>query len=298
MENTKEDKKKTCLHKKQKKSLSIFDSKNINKKDYKDIRCANCNEYGHIVKHCPHPIISYGIVLYRKNIDTNKLEYLLIRRKHTIGYIEFIRGNYNINNTDYLLKIFKTMTEHEINNIITQKFNNLWVELWNNKNKFNNEYSRSKQKFYNLKNNKYSVGINDIIEKTVQFKEPEWGFPKGRKNMNETNIQAAKREVYEETNIENSYYSIKKKNKKYITFTEEYNAFNNKIYKLIYYIAELKSSKKNIIDKSFNKHQKNEISKLGFYPLSDIINMIRPYYNEKIKLIKNIETFIKKEYNL
>lgn len=244
MENTKEDKKKTCLHKKQKRSVSIFDSKKVkHKRNYKDICCANCNEYGHIVKYCTKPITSYGIIIYRKNIATNVNEYLLIRRKHTIGYIEFIRGNYNINNIDYLLKIFKTMTKNEIQNIINETFNILWADLWNNKKKFNNEFSKSKHKFYNLKNNKYSVSVQDIIDKTKQYEEPEWGFPKGRKNINETNIAAAKREVYEETNIDSTYYTIQKKNNENITFIEEYNAFNNKTYKLIYYIAELKDRK-------------------------------------------------------
>jgi 8-oxo-dGTP pyrophosphatase MutT (NUDIX family) len=296
MENTKEDRKKTCLYKK--KTVSIFDSKDKNRtNNYKNVRCCNCNEYGHIVKYCTKPITSYGIVLYRKNKDINKLEYLLICRKHSIGYIEFIRGNYNINNTEYLLKIFKTMTRQEIQNINTELFKTLWSNLWNNKNKFNNEYTRSRQKFYNLKNNKYSIGIQDLINKTTQHGDPEWGFPKGRKNINETNIQAAKREVYEETNITSSNYNIKKRNNDYITFIEEYNAFNNKTYKLIYYIAEIKSHLQVEHTTTFNKYQQNEISKLGFYPLETIVDMIRPYYLEKIKLIHLIDDCIQKEYN-
>ena len=291
MENTKEDKKKTSLQKERKRSLSIFDLKKKKnefiKKDYKNIRCCNCNQLGHIVKFCTHPITSYGIVLYRYNKDINKLEYLLICRKHSIGYIEFIRGNYNINNVDYLVKIFKTMTVKEVQNIQEKKFNELWQELWNHKNKYNNEYKQSKKKFYNLKNNKYAISISELIKKTKQYNVPEWGFPKGRKNINENNIDAAMREMYEETNISSDSYTIKNLNGKTVIFNEEYNAFNNKTYKLIYYIAAVSGKQPEghtqTIQQQFNRYQKNEISKLGFYTLEESIDMIRPYYTEKKK---------------
>ena len=236
--------------------------------------------------------MSYGIVLYRHDQDTNRLEYLLICRKHSIGYIEFIRGNYNINNVNYLLKIFKTMTLEEVQNIQEKNFNELWEDLWNYKNKYNNEYKQSKNKFYNLKNSKYAISISELIKKTKQYNEPEWGFPKGRKNINENNIDAAMREMYEETNISSDSYAIKRCNEEIVTFNEEYDAFNNKTYKLIYYIAELLLPSS--IQQHFNKYQKNEISKLGFYTLKESIHMIRPYYTEKKKLIKQIDTFIKK----
>lgn len=296
MENTKEDKKKTSLPQERKRSLSIFDLKkkkiNFIKKDYTNIRCCNCNKLGHIVKFCKHPIMSYGIVLYRHDKDTNRLEYLLICRKHSIGYIEFIRGNYNINHVNYLLKIFKTMTLEEVQHIQEKSFNELWEDLWNYKNKYNNEYKQSKNKFYNLKNSKYAISISELIKKTKQYNEPEWGFPKGRKNINENNIDAAMREMYEETNISSDSYTIKRCNEEIVTFNEEYDAFNNKTYKLIYYIAELLLPSS--IQQHFNKYQKNEISKLGFYTLEESIHMIRPYYTEKKKLIKQIDIFIKK----
>jgi 8-oxo-dGTP pyrophosphatase MutT (NUDIX family) len=290
MENTKEDRKKTCLLNRA--SVSIFDTTlDQKKKNYKNIRCCNCNELGHIVKHCNRPITSYGIILYRYN--TNKeIEYLLICRKHSIGYIEFIRGNYNISDTNYLIKIFKTMTKKEIQDITNLPFRDLWTNLWNNKYKYNKEYLHSKNKFYNLKNNKYSLNVHTLIKKTYQYDQPEWGFPKGRKNIDEHNIDTAKREFFEETNISKEHYTILKKNDTYITFEEKYDAFNNKTYKLIYYIAHLHNDTINIVS-NFNKYQKNEISQLDFFSLDDAINIIRPYYNEKKKIIKKINTFIK-----
>ena len=44
------------------------------------------------------PIVSYGIILYTK--QNNKIKYLMIRRKDSVGYIDIIRGNIY-----YILKI-------------------------------------------------------------------------------------------------------------------------------------------------------------------------------------------------
>ena len=290
MENTKEDRKKTCLLNRT--SISIFDTTvDNNNKKYKNIRCCNCNELGHIVKYCNKPITSYGIILYKYNIN-KEIEYLLICRKHSIGYIEFIRGNYTISDTKYLLKIFKTMTTSEIHDITTLSFRELWTKLWNNKYKYNKEYLQSKNKFYDLKNKKYSLHIDTLISKTNQYNQPEWGFPKGRKNIDEDDIDTAKREFYEETNISSEYYTILKKEDTYVTFEEKYNAFNNKTYKLIYYIAYLHNDTINI-SSNFNRYQQNEISTLGFFSLDNAVDIMRPYYNEKKKVIQKIDIFIK-----
>ena len=41
-----------------------------------------------------------------------------------------------------------------------------------------------------------------------KFIEPEWGFPKGRRNNKEKDINCAIREFYEETNFDNQDYQI------------------------------------------------------------------------------------------
>ena len=69
--------------------------------------------------------------------------------------------------------------------------------------------------------------LNDLIEESSKYErweEPEWGFPKGRRNYQEKDYDCAMREFTEETglssaivnNIQNitpyySYYKIKKR---------------------------------------------------------------------------------------
>ena len=52
------------------------------------IICNNCGKQGHMLYHCKLPIISYGIIVFRKKNE--QLEYLMIRRKDTYGYIDFV----------------------------------------------------------------------------------------------------------------------------------------------------------------------------------------------------------------
>ena len=82
----------------------MFNYKNINgTKAYTPILCQNCGEKGHHIKECTNPKTSLGIILFRK-IDNN-IEYLMICRRNTIGFVEFIRGKYNFTNYKYFLRL-------------------------------------------------------------------------------------------------------------------------------------------------------------------------------------------------
>ena len=70
--------------------------------------CNNCGKYGHLFHQCKLPITSYGIILFRT--INKKRQYLMIRRRDTFGYIDFIRGKYSINNVEQIQHIFNEMT--------------------------------------------------------------------------------------------------------------------------------------------------------------------------------------------
>ena len=111
------------------------------------VYCGNCGKTGHTYKRCLSPIISLGIVLFK--IVNNELNYLFVQRRDTLGFVEFMRGKYNLDNIDYISDLIKIMTYEERNLILNNSFVFLWNKLWLNLNnkKFHNEYSSSKQKF-------------------------------------------------------------------------------------------------------------------------------------------------------
>ena len=94
----------------------------------------------------------------------------MICRKDTLGYVDFIRGKYNINNKNYILNIIDEMTIHEKKRIVTKSFEELWNELWGDfdtQNKYIDEKEKSFEKFQMLKNgviyNKKIYTLTDFI---------------------------------------------------------------------------------------------------------------------------------------
>jgi 8-oxo-dGTP pyrophosphatase MutT (NUDIX family) len=239
------------------------------------IFCNNCGKYGHFFYQCNNPITSIGIIAFRyPSKPSVKREYLIIRRKDTLGYIDFIRGKYSIHNKPYILNMFKQMTDEERQTILRYvkeemsydyKFK-LWRQLWTSdpqtitqygggsgggsggnsntsylphektikhfkvseekisKDKFvilanglnshaygNNssnsgihEYSYEK-KFTKNFQKRHPFSIQTLIDECEQkypewrWKEQEWGFPKGRRDSQESDFICGLREFTEET---------------------------------------------------------------------------------------------------
>ena len=61
-----------------------------------DRGCRACGKIGHLYNQCKLPITSIGFIVFR--ILNKQLQYLMIRRKDTLGFIDFMRGKYSINN--------------------------------------------------------------------------------------------------------------------------------------------------------------------------------------------------------
>jgi 8-oxo-dGTP pyrophosphatase MutT (NUDIX family) len=261
----------------------------------KIIYCGNCGEEGHTYRRCLSPIMSLGIILYK--IDDGIIKYLLIQRKDTLGFVEFMRGKYNLENLDYIKEIFKIMTIEERDKIVNHEFDHLWNELWMNLNnkKFHNEYSSSKEKFYKLKNGfklqneAYNLKkINELVPKI--YSETEWGFPKGRRNLRESDLECAKREFEEESGYNSQNYEIIDES---IKLHEIFSGTNNIRYQHTYYLAK---SLKNInleIDKT-NYNQYTEIKKIRWFTLEEGLQSIRDYNQEKKNILNKADSYIKK----
>ena len=73
------------------------------------------------------------------NIDEldSIVDYLFIRRKNSLNYVEFMRGKYDLDNTIYLENILNLISEEEKDMLLTKDFHDLWNKLWeyNKKNK-------------------------------------------------------------------------------------------------------------------------------------------------------------------
>lgn len=233
-----------------------------------------------------------------KFIDHN-LKYLMIQRRNSLSIIEFIRGKYRLNDIEYLNNTFHLIPNNEKKDLIEKSFEQIWNYIWNNSpnnpnNKvFLSEYEESKKKydilkkgthidFYNLKIN---ISLNSLINNNKSnYDDQEWGFPKGRRDLNETDLEAAFREFEEETNIKRC--NINQMN---INPFEELFMGSNKIrYKHKYYMGQIKKKIKLKI-----LPDNNEVRDIKWFTVQQSFLKIRDYNFEKRLMIKNIHYLLK-----
>jgi len=247
-------------------------------------QCGNCGKSGHVFHHCKMPIMSLGIVAFNK--DTNGVfRFLMIRRKNTLGFMDFMRGKYSMYNKEYLLNLLNEMTLEEKHDILENEFNTLWKTLWcNQSGQYKSEEEHSREKFNSLKSGIMSetdsYNLTELILKSnTKWDEAEWGFPKGRRNINEKDIECALREFSEETG-----YFLSEIIENIQPFEEIFMGSNYRSYKHKYYLANIK----NISFDKLASFDKNEVSKMEWKTIEECLTCIRPYNLEKKRVIQDI----------
>jgi len=278
-------------------------------KTQKKIFCSNCNGYGHYVKNCVAPVTSFGCIIINMPKDFNQasellkndnsvsgfemyqkqIKYLMIQRRDSLGFIEIMRGKYKINDLDYIKYHISIMTKEEHNKILTQDFDSLWLALWGIPRDQSANYKIDKEnarvKFEILKPDFKSL-IDDV--KCV-WNTPEWGFPKGRRDIRESDLQCALRELYEET-------GISEKDVLYIRnlepISETFFGSNHIHYCHKYYIFLYNSDKELNYDVN-NVHMIREIGDLGWFSLEDCLEKIRPENIEKKEVLLRASSLLR-----
>lgn len=284
----------------------------------KNYYCSNCNKRGHTYKKCYEPIISNGIIsmyiedfnnsliplledyiienIKKKNKCKNnffnntfykKIKFLMVQRKHSLGYMEFMRGRYDIEDINKIKYLLEQMTPKELGEINNKDFDYLWNMLWDNdpnstttiKNKYHyKEYITSKQKFYELKMN--NSKLLTIIKPSFNFNE--WGFPKGRRETYETDLVCAMREFEEETSYNENEYSILDESN---IVRENLVGTDGNNYRHNYFLA--------IVHKNqINDRENKEIGDIDFMNIDECISAIRPYHHNKLLIVKKIHNLI------
>ena len=257
--------------------------------------CNNCGKQGHLFHQCKLPITSYGIILFRST--SNGLQYLMIRRKDSFGYIDFIRGKYVQNNLEHLKSIFNEMSVVEKESIRTSTFDALWTKMWGittMTSQYKSEEIASQKKFEMLKAglqiNDELVSIDTLIsESTTNWCETEWEFPKGRRNFLEKDLECALREFEEETGYSRGKVKVVEN---LMPFEEIFIGSNHKSYKHKYFLAFTEDN-----NDILEGYQASEVSKLEWKTLAECLDAIRPYNLEKKQLILNINKVLQ-EYRL
>ena len=325
--------------------------------------CNNCGKRGHSFYQCKMPIISNGIIAYRKHTETKAIEYLMICRKDSLGLMDFIRGKYSVNNKYYIMNMISQMTTEERMMLLNDSFEDIWKCVWDlppanilidsasdrctsdrctsntttsdrctsntttsdrctsntttsdrctsdrctsdrctsdrctsdrctSDQRYKSEEYISREKFNQLRKGIY---LNDhsqshfslasmIAECNQSWEEPEWGFPKGRRNYNENDIDCALREFYEETGFQNKKMSAVVMN--LAPYEEIFMGSNYKSYKHRYFLMYIDYELS--LNEKMANIDKTEVSKVEWKSFNECLSIIRPYNLEKKRILSNI----------
>lgn len=206
---------------------------------------------------------SYGIALCRFN---DVPEMILVKKRYTYYFFEFVIGKYQKNDNKYLTKLFNNMTYQEKMDILSMRFDTLWYKIWLeipntsmnrdahfiirnrdlsfNDKKYSYNYIKSKSKFESCFLVDQGIRLKNLIDNSTNA-ENIWEIPKGRRFPYEKEIDAAVREFREETNIQANKYNILWHVKPLVESYKDAGV----IYKTIYYIAALDEQYKNLTPK-------------------------------------------------
>lgn len=223
----------------------------------------------HNIKQCRTPITSNGV------IHVHDGKYLMIKRRKTLGYVDFMRGRY-AKNPAYLMNLIDEMTVQERKDLLEHDFTTLSHDMWH---AFHEEPA-ARDKFNDLKRDGQLKALID--QSTTTWAEQEWGFPKGRRNSNESEVACALREYEEETGYDRHGVVLLQN---VLPFEEIFIGSNYKAYKHKYYVVFG-------APKTLRKFQESEVSDLQWFTYEEVLEKIRPYNVERKKVLASVHRMV------
>lgn len=256
------------------------------------------------------PVSSFGLIAFRiknntfKQIDklvtdkksltgfeTQEIQFLMIQRKDSIGYVELVRGKYSSDDITYIKAQITGMTETERKRILEVPFETVWNDMWggnSHSKQYTSEYEASKRKIQGLRD---SGLLRTCIEDAgpAIYTTPEWGFPKGRRNQREDNLTCAMREFNEETGLRPYQYIILENME---PIRETFFGNNHVHYTHIYYLA-MCSSDLEVSMKRFDTTMAREVGDIRWASLEEALALIRPDNVEKRGILLRTSTILR-----
>jgi 8-oxo-dGTP pyrophosphatase MutT (NUDIX family) len=227
-------------------------------------------------------VLSCGLLLIDSPtlpVTSNTIQVMMIRRKDSMSFAEFMRGKYDPDDEPYVGTLIKNMTLKEQAAIASEPFETLWKQLWGD-DRTSADYVPSRDKFNQLDR------VRLMRENLSEYIEPEWGFPKGRRMRGETDMACAVREFGEETNIPREAYTVLKN----IMFEETFMGLNNVRYRHVYFVALLTQADLVNLNQRFTPMQRREISGVAWKTFAEAEALVRPHHIERLGMLTQVRS--------
>lgn len=191
----------------------------------------------------------------------------------------------------YLRTLVEGLTANEREWLLELPFEQLWKNLWCHPSSQSHlvDYQLAAEKFAHIRHE--TDLLQRLIEETPsRWAEPEWGFPKGKREPRESDLNCATREFSEETGISSSDFYILSDIK---PIQEVYTADNGITYRHIYYVA-MASRALPVYISPFNRTLTSEIRKIAWCSLEQALARLRPYHDAKANILRTLEEALRR----
>jgi 8-oxo-dGTP pyrophosphatase MutT (NUDIX family) len=262
---------------------------------------------------------SYGIALCRRT-GAAPVEVLLVKKRYTYHFSEFVFGRYKKHDTKHLMHLFNNMTYAEKICILNMKFSEMWYKIWlsdpeksyfygynqirdgkislEKKPKRSSPQERIAGAYFKKKSKFESAFVKDSGKRLLDLinvssnSEAPWDIPKGHKHATEKDLDTARREFEEETGIDPKNYTMMW-NVDPIIMT--YQSCDGVVYKHYYYLAQSENDWDPKV--SFKKYsQVVEVECVKWVGMRDIqfLQLNPDHKNRMVKLFTSIINLYKK----
>ncbi len=184
---------------------------------------------------------SLGVILCRKNPKTRRLQVLLVHKRYTYAFSEFVHGRYTRGRISTpggaahrsVSALLDRMTQEELIDLWSLDFGQMWYRIW---------LTRDNKELYNKKHAKFQTAfmredggaaLRRLISQARANGVLLWEVPKGRRlGAREPDILCAVRELREEAGVDKREYHIIPEAKRRAVYTSAGTR-----YVCVYYVA-------------------------------------------------------------
>ena len=160
---------------------------------------------------------SIGVILCRINPKNSHPEVLLVHKRYTYAFAEFVHGRYfrygyygKYSLCQVIARasvLFSQMTTEELLDIWSLNFDTMWYRIWLSSNSGSEMYKRKLTRFTSTFLGDGGVALREALKNTRSQGSLLWEVPKGRRECPwEADIICATRELQEESGIDKSEY--------------------------------------------------------------------------------------------
>jgi 8-oxo-dGTP pyrophosphatase MutT (NUDIX family) len=190
---------------------------------------------------------SFGVCCCRFNPNTNEVEAIMVRKRVSYYYVEFVMKSQYGKSDEEIISILNFMTCDEKFDLLSLDYTHIYHRIWMVNPEINSTTMKQEHydRYLHLKHEftkTFSVDkgkrLKDLINRSNNI-ESLWEIPKGHKcNPQEKELNCALREFEEETGIPSSDYKILDEHPFALKYTSAKVNYHN-----MYYLAIIENDK-------------------------------------------------------